>query len=80
MASEAFTTFHNLLSSDGRMYNKIRIYTLFLYNNNCHVHIFYLDLSENERIVVDRLTQLGESNIIEWHLHEVNYEYRNRPE
>ncbi|WP_027204495.1 glycosyltransferase family 8 protein [Butyrivibrio fibrisolvens] len=44
------------------------IYTLFLYNNNCHVHIFYLDLSENERIVVDRLTQLGESNIIEWHL------------
>ncbi|PWT26052.1 hypothetical protein [Butyrivibrio fibrisolvens] len=22
------------------------IYTLFLYNNNCHVHIFYLDLSK----------------------------------
>lgn len=43
------------------------IYTLFKYNDNCHLHIFYQDLSQSERVVIDRLSKLGNNNIIEWH-------------
>lgn len=42
------------------------IYTLFLHNDNCHIHIFYKDLTPNERTVVERLTGLGNNNYIEW--------------
>lgn len=45
------------------------IYTLFLFNCNCHVHILYNDLKQNEMTVVERLTRLarGGTNKIEWH-------------
>lgn len=43
------------------------IYTLFLYNDNCYVHIFYRDLTPNEQNVIERLTKLGNNNRIEWH-------------
>lgn len=43
------------------------IYTLFTNNDNCHLHIFYQDLSQNERAVIDRLSKIGNNNKIEWH-------------
>lgn len=52
------------------------IYTTFLYNDNCRIHIFYKDLTQSERTIVERLTRLGNNNHIEWHF--INNDLHNR--
>ena len=42
------------------------VYSLFINNDDIHLRILYVDLSDSSKIVLDRLTKLGMNNSIEY--------------
>ena len=48
----------------------VTIYTLFMYNEGVILHIFYIDLKDDERRCVERLLKMKTSHSIVWHLVE----------